>query len=380
MIIKNGNVFLPDGTLQRNDIVIENERIKYVGENLAQEGEEVIDASNCIVAPGFVDIHIHGAAGSDFSDGTAEDIDIIADYLLKQGVTAFLGTTMSLEEQQLSSIMATAAPFIGKTRKNKSVLWGINMEGPFIAKSKKGGQNGDYIINPDVDMMKRLYEMSGNSIKLIDLAPELEGGLEFIEKIKDLCRVSLAHTEADYYMAKKAFNQGARHVTHLFNAMSPINHRNPGIIIAAMEAADFVEIISDGNHLHPAIIRFAFRMFGKNRICIVSDSMRACGMKDGEYNLGGQKVFVKGDRAELKDGTLAGSTTSVAEGMRRAVRFGVPMEVALQAVTLNPAKAAGLDHLLGSLKPGKRADVVILDSSLQIKAILLEGVLQHNLS
>jgi len=380
VIIKNGNVFLPDGTLQRNDIVIENERIKYVGENLAQEGEEVIDASNCIVAPGFVDIHIHGAAGSDFSDGTAEDIDIIADYLLKQGVTAFLGTTMSLEEQQLSSIMATAAPFIGKTRKNKSVLWGINMEGPFIAKSKKGGQNGDYIINPDVDMMKRLYELSGNSIKLIDLAPELEGGLEFIEKIKDLCRVSLAHTEADYYMAKKAFNQGARHVTHLFNAMSPINHRNPGIIIAAMEAADFVEIISDGNHLHPAIIRFAFRMFGKNRICIVSDSMRACGMKDGEYNLGGQKVFVKGDRAELKDGTLAGSTTSVAEGMRRAVRFGVPMEVALQAVTLNPAKAAGLDHLLGSLKPGKRADVVILDSSLQIKAILLEGVLQHNLS
>jgi N-acetylglucosamine-6-phosphate deacetylase len=368
---------MPDGTFQKKNVVTENGKIKGFSDDLPAKSDDVIDAGNCIVSPGFVDIHIHGANGSDFSDGTKQDIDTLAEYLLKQGVTAFLGTTMSLDEKQLSAVMEVAAPLIGKTRKSKAVLWGINMEGPFIAISKKGGQNKEYIVKPDYDMLTRLSNRSGDSIRLVDIAPETEGGLEFIEKAKAICNVSLAHTEADYALAKKAFQSGASHVTHLFNAMVPLNHREPGVIAAAVEDARFAEIICDGIHLHPAIVRLAFRMFGNDRICIVSDSMRACGMRDGEYMLGGQTVLVKGDRAVLKDGTLAGSTTNVAEAMRRAVRFGVPTEAALQAITYNPAKAAGLEKILGSLKPGNRADITILDDKLNIRYVLVEGYLQQ---
>jgi N-acetylglucosamine-6-phosphate deacetylase len=372
-LIQNGIVLLPDGTLKKLNIHLKDGTIKALGENLMQEGEEVIDANGCMVVPGFVDIHIHGAGGADFSDGNKNAIDTIATYLLKQGVTAFLGTTMSLEETSLSDVMEAAASLIGKTRDNKAVLWGVHMEGPFIAISKKGGQNGEFIVNPDIEMFHRLYEKSKKGIKLIDIAPELEGSMDFIEQAKSLCRISLAHTEADYDIAKQALQKGASHITHLYNAMAPINHRKPGLIIAAVEDAEYIEIICDGNHIHPAVIRFTFRLFGRERVCIISDSMRACGLEDGEYELGGQVVYVKGDRAMLSDGTLAGSTTSTAEGVRRAVRFGVPIEDALLAATLNPAKAVGLDHIIGSFKPGTRADIILLDQQLNVKSVYLEG-------
>ncbi len=375
-VIQNGIVFLPDGTLKKKNVIIENGKVKALTEDMHPWPEDVIDASECIVSPGFVDIHIHGAAGSDFSDGERKHIDNIAGYLIKQGVTAFLGTTMSLEEKQLTQIMETAAPLIGKTREGMAALWGINLEGPFIALSKKGGQNGDHIRKPDFEMFTRLNERSGGAIRLVDIAPELEGSLEFIRNTSKNCRVSLAHTEADYDMAKEAFAQGASHITHLYNAMPPINHRKPGIITAAAEDAAYVELICDGRHIHPAVVRLTFRMFGRDRICLVSDSMRACGLAEGEYELGGQAVYVKGDLAALKDGTLAGSTVNVAEGVRRAIRFGVLPEEALQAATLNPARAAGLERQLGSLKPGNRADIVLLDKGLYTRSVFLEGQLQ----
>lgn len=376
-LIKNGIVFMPDGTLKKQDILLQNGKIMALSDDFIQSEVEAVDAKDCIVAPGFVDIHIHGAAGADFSDGTADSIEKIAHYLLQQGVTAFLGTTMSLSEAALSAVMDTAAPLIGRTRSGKAVLWGINMEGPFIAAGKKGAQNGDHICNPDFAMFMRLYEKSGGSIKLLDIAPELPGSLEFIKEATKLSRISLAHTNSDYEMAKNAFQSGASHVTHLYNAMPPIRHRDPGMIIAAIEDAEFVEIICDGKHVHPAIIRFTFQSFGKARVCIISDSMRACGLEDGEYELGGQNVYVKGDRATLMDGTLAGSTSSIAEGVRRAVQFGIPIEAALLAATYNPAKAAGLEHMLGSLRPGCRADVLLLDQQLNVKSVYLEGKKQH---
>ena len=375
-VFMNGKVLLPEGILKKTNICIENGVIKDIRDEIFED-DELIDAEGAIISPGFVDIHVHGAGGSDFSDGSLKDIDVISEYLLKQGVTAFLGTTMSLSEELLSAVVEVAAPVTGITRPGKAVLWGINMEGPFIAMSKKGGQNGAYIRNSDYEMFLSLYKKSGNSIKLVDLAPELDGSIEFIRKAKELTRISLAHTDADYDMAKKAFQAGASHMTHLFNAMSPINHRNPGVILAAAEDAEFVEIICDGNHLHPAVIRFVFRLFGKKRVCIVSDSMRACGLSDGEYELGGQIVHVHGDKATLMDGTLAGSTTSIAEGMRRAVSFGVPVEEALLAATYVPAKAAGLDHILGSIRPGNRADLILLDDHLNVQSILLNGEIQQ---
>lgn len=376
-VIKNGTVFMPDGSLIKTDIELENGLVKAVGEASDTSSGNIIDAEGLIVSPGFIDIHIHGANGADFSDGSVESIDRMAEYLLRQGVTAFLGTTMSLGEEALAAVMETAAPLVGKIRAGRAVLWGINMEGPFFAMSKKGGQNGKYIRNPDLEMFKRLYEKSGGSIRLVDLAPELNGSLEFIEKVKSLCKISLAHTEADYEIAMKAFKKGATHVTHLFNAMPPVNHRNPGIIVAAAEEAEFVELICDGKHVHPAVVRFAFRMFTGERVCIISDGMRACGLNDGEYELGGLPVYVEGDRAVLKDDTLAGSTTNAAEGVRRAIRFGVPVKDALRAATANPAKAAGLEHILGSLAPGKRADILLLDNQFNVRSVFLEGNRQY---
>lgn len=375
-VIQNGTVLLPNGTLRKQNVIIENGIIKAMEEASYPQAEEVYDASDFIVAPGFVDIHIHGADGADFSDGEKKNIDKIAEYLLRQGVTAFLGTTMSLDEHQLIKVMNTAEPIIGKTRNSKAVLWGINLEGPFIAKGRKGGQNEAYIRNPDHDMFTRLFEKSGGSIKIVDIAPELEGGLDFIVKNKKRCRIALAHTDADYDMAKLAFAAGATHITHLFNAMTPMNHRNPGMIVAAMEDAEFVELICDGRHIHPAVIRLTFQMFGKDRICIISDCMRACGMKNGQYDLGGQTVYVSGDMATLEDGTLAGSTTNAAEGVRRAIKYGIPVEEALLAATINPARAAGLEDKIGSLCPGKRADIILLDKNMNTQAVFLEGEYQ----
>lgn len=371
-LISGGNIFMPDGTLLGRNIIIDNGRITKISEELPPDCDQ-IDASGCIVAPGFVDMHIHGAAGADFSDADSKGIDRIATYLISQGVTAFLGTTMSYDEERLANVCETAAPLVGNYRADKAVLQGVRLEGPFINRDKKGAHNEKYIIKPDYNMFLRLYEKSKGSIHMLDIAPELEGSMEFIEKAKELCKVSIAHSEADYETAITTFEKGASHVTHLFNAMNPIHHRTPGIIPAAVDAAEFVEIICDGVHLHPSIVRLAFRLFGRDRVCIISDSMQACGMAEGEYSLGGQQVYVLGDRAVLSDHTLAGSVTSVAEGLRNAVEYGIKLEDALLAVTRNPARAAGLGDCVGSLKVGNSADLVILDKELRVQRVLLEG-------
>ena len=378
IIIKNGTVFGPDGTLKPMDLVLENEIITEVVlagglSPTLYKNASVIDASGCIVCPGFVDIHLHGAMGADFSDGTAEGNHKIGEYLAQHGITSFLGTSMALSEAELSHIFQLASGQVNKLFPREATLRGIHMEGPFFSKEKKGGQNEDFIINPDLPTFQRLWETSASTIRFVDIAPELLGSMDFIREAIDFCPVSLAHTTADYDTAHLAFEMGASHVTHLFNAMSPLDHRKPGVVVAAVESAATVEIICDGVHLHPAIVRLAFRLFGKNRVCIVSDSMRACGMKDGAYLLGGQQVHVNGGVATLSNGTLAGSTTNVAEGFRRAVSFGVPIEDALQAVTATPAKSAGIFDQVGSIEVGKQADILLLDEHLQPRLIFIGG-------
>lgn len=249
---------------------------------------------------------------------------------------------------------------------------GINMEGPFVSKAKRGAQNEKFIINPDYGFFKCINEKSGYNVKFVDIAPELDGSIEFIQKAHKDCIVSIAHTQADYDTAVNAFKNGAAHVTHLYNAMPSFSHRAPGVIGAAADYARSVELICDGIHIHPAVVRATFAMFG-DRVCIISDAMKACGLADGEYELGKQAVFVRNGCAFLANGTIAASTTNVAECVRRTVKFGVPIETVLKAATINPARAIGEEGRIGSIEPGAEADILIMDKELNPQTIILGG-------
>lgn len=375
MIIKNGQVFNSNGRFIPADVELAGDRIVKVAPAGTLHGDEELDAAGKYVTPGFVDIHIHGAAGSDFCDGmdgSDKYVRAMQKYLGSQGVTSFLGTTMAFSEEILDRIFDTARPIFGQEGYG-AVLRGVNMEGPFFNKAKKGAQAEEYIIDPDWEMFQRLWERSGHNIRLVDVAPELPGALEFAQKASKLCTVSIAHTCATYEEATAAFANGFTHTTHLFNAMPAFTHRAPGVVGAASDFAEHIEMICDGIHLNPAVVRAVFNMFGSDRVCIISDAMQACGMPNGEYSLGGQKVFMTDGLATLADGTIAGSATCQAEGFRRAVKFGVPLESALKAATINPAKAAGLFDEVGSIAVGKRADVLVLGADLHPEHIFIGG-------
>lgn len=375
MIIKNGQVFHSSGRFIPADVELAGDRIVKVAPAGTLHGDEELDAAGKYVTPGFVDIHIHGAAGSDFCDGmdgSDKYVRAMQKYLGSQGVTSFLGTTMAFSEEILDRIFDTARPIFGQEGYG-AVLRGVNMEGPFFNKAKKGAQAEEYIIDPDWEMFQRLWERSGHNIRLVDVAPELPGALEFAQKASKLCTVSIAHTCATYEEAADGFANGFTHTTHLFNAMPAFTHRAPGVVGAASDFAEHIEMICDGIHLNPAVVRAVFNMFGPDRVCIISDAMQACGMPNGEYSLGGQKVFMTDGLATLADGTIAGSATCQAEGFRRAVKFGVPLESALKAATINPAKAAGLYDEVGSIAVGKRADVLVLGADLHPEHIFIGG-------
>lgn len=375
MIIKNGQVFNSNGRFIPADVELAGDRIVKVAPAGTLHGDEELDAAGKYVTPGFVDIHIHGAAGSDFCDGmdgSDKYVRAMQKYLGSQGVTSFLGTTMAFSEEILDRIFDTARPIFGQEGYG-AVLRGVNMEGPFFNKAKKGAQAEEYIIDPDWEMFQRLWERSGHNIRLVDVAPELPGALEFAQKASKLCTVSIAHTCATYEEATAAFANGFTHTTHLFNAMPAFTHRAPGVVGAASDFAEHIEMICNGIHLNPAVVRAVFNMFGPDRVCIISDAMQACGMPNGEYSLGGQKVFMTDGLATLADGTIAGSATCQAEGFRRAVKFGVPLESALKAATINPAKAAGLFDEVGSIAVGKRADVLVLGADLHPEHIFIGG-------
>lgn len=375
MIIKNGQVFNSNGRFIPADVELAGDRIVKVAPAGTLHGDEELDAAGRYVTPGFVDIHIHGAAGSDFCDGmdgSDKYVRAMQKYLGSQGVTSFLGTTMAFSEEILDRIFDTARPIFGQEGYG-AVLRGVNMEGPFFNKAKKGAQAEEYIIDPDWEMFQRLWERSGHNIRLVDVAPELPGALEFAQKASKLCTVSIAHTCATYEEATAAFANGFTHTTHLFNAMPAFTHRAPGVVGAASDFAEHIEMICDGIHLNPSVVRAVFNMFGPDRVCIISDAMQACGMPNGEYSLGGQKVFMTDGLATLADGTIAGSATCQAEGFRRAVKFGVPLESALKAATINPAKAAGLFDEVGSIAVGKRADVLVLGADLHPEHIFIGG-------
>ena len=336
-------------------------------------GGEVINAEGCYAIPGLTDVHFHGAVGHDFSDGDADGLAAIAEYELSRGVTQICPAGMTLLPEDLEK-MCTVAAEHRKAKKPGASLCGIHLEGPFLSVAKKGAQNGDWIQRPDVALLRKLEEVSGGLVKLVSIAPEVEGAMDFIREASGEVRVSIAHTTADYDTAMAAFAAGASHVTHLFNAMPAFTHRAPGVVGAAFDTPDCrVELICDGIHVHPSAVRLAFRLFGRERMCLISDALRCCGMPDGQYTLGGQDVFLAGGVARLADGTIAGSATNLYDCMLNAVRFGIAREDAILAATRNPARALACADVCGSIAVGLRADFVICDAALHRRKVYLAG-------
>ncbi len=379
--IINGLVFHEDGSFTPDTVYICGEKIVsqevYEKECSTASGNEIVtDAAGNYVIPGLTDIHFHGCMGSDCCDGTVEAFQTIARYELSQGITSITPATMTMSEEVLSEICRAAKTYRDTAEENAADFCGLYMEGPFINAAKKGAQNEKYITPADTAMLNRLQDLSGNMLRTVAIAPETAGAMDFIRENNSRVNISIAHTAADYDTAKEAIACGASQLTHTYNAMPPFSHRAPGPIGAAADDDHCrAELICDGIHIHPAVVRTTFKMFGDDRIIFISDSMRAAGLADGQYDLGGQNVTVKGNLAVLEDGTIAGSVTNLMDCVRTAVHdMGIPFASAVKCAAVNPAKAVGIYDAYGSLTPGKFANIVILDKNLDIKTVLHHGI------
>lgn len=366
MIIKSGKVFQEDGSFLEQTLYVNAHRLVDKAEY--QDDGEIIDAEGLLVLPGLVDIHSHGAAGEDFSDGNPEGLKKILRYERSCGITSYCPTSMTFPKERLRQIFASIK---GAQTEEGAKVVGINMEGPFLDPAKKGAHVEKWIAAPDVAFVRELNQDVDGLVRLVTLAPNMDGAEEFIKEMHEEVCISLGHTAADYDCASRAMKLGAHHVTHLYNAMQPFGHRAPGLIGAAMDDPEcMVELICDGYHIHPSAIRAAFRMFGPERVILISDSMRATGMENGTYELGGQEVTVKDRKAVLKDGTLAGSATNLYGCMCKAVEFGIPLEQAIMAATANPARSIGIFDCVGSIRIGKQADLLLVSENFELKRVI----------
>ena len=374
MLFKNALLFV-DGQFRRLSFRVENGVFAALYE--CTPDEPGVPLGGAPVIPGLVDIHIHGAAGEDFSDGAG--LSRMASHLARCGVTSFVPAAMTLPEERLAAAFQAAARFTAAPEEGCARLLGVRMEGPFLSYARRGAQNAAYLHAPDAAMLTRLRGAAQGLLRVVDIAPELPGALPLIREASAWGAVSLAHTDADYETACAALDAGAAHLTHLFNAMPPLHHRAPGAIGAASERESVTaELICDGLHVQPSAVRAAFRLF-PGRVCLVSDALRCCGMPEGEYELGGQSVTLRGGAAYLPDGTLAGAASDLFTGLENALAFGIAREEAVLAATLRPAQVVGAQDCAGSIAVGRRADFVICDAALHRRAVYLEGKqLCHN--
>lgn len=378
MLIKNGLVYTDKCTFENIDILIENGKITELGK-ICTDDKEIIDASGYIVSPGFIDIHFHGCNGYDICDNTKESLIEIAKYELCSGITSICPYTMTLEVEELQSILKNINEYINSDLNNKySTYVGVNMEGPFISKKRKGAQDEKYILPCDIDIFDKLYKASGENIKIFGFAPEASDSDKFIEYAKTKTNLSIAHSDISYEDAKEAFNKGVNHVTHMYNAMRDISKRDPGVVLASYESPfTTCELIADGIHTHPSIVKMTIDLFKSDRIIIISDSMRATGLGDGNFTLGGLDVEVKNGIAHNKGtNTIAGGVNNLTQIIKRMyVDMKIKLEDIIKMATINPAKKLNIDNKVGSITTDKNADIIIFDKNIDIKHVIKNGVI-----
>ena len=373
MFYKNARIFTKDFTFREGAFEVVDGKFGAV--LLECVPEDAIDLQGATVIPGLVEVHSHGNSGADFSDGDYEGLKAMAKYFAQCGATSFAPASMTLPYDVLSKAFATAKQLKEEAPEGYSRIMGIQMEGPYFSYKKRGAQNADYLKEPDFEGFKALQEGCGGLIRIVDIAPELPGAAEFVEKASNLCTVSIAHTDSDYDHAKAAIDAGVTHLTHLYNAMPAIHHRTPGVIPAAVENENVqAEIIADGYHIHPASVRLAFTMF-KNRMILVSDSGRCAGKEEGyQFDLGGQMAEIRGGVAKLVGtDTIACSASNMWACLTNVLAWGIPEEEAIRAATYNPAKAIGVTDVVGSIEEGKIADFIVCNADYTSKRVFLAG-------
>lgn len=374
--IVNGNIILKDGIVNNCALAFDNKIIGITTKEEIPADAEVIDANGGYVAPGLVDIHIHGYLGEDVSDGSAEGLRIMANGIMKNGVTSWCPTTMTVSMDDINTALNTV-----RTLKVESKDWdgaeilGVNLEGPFINPKKKGAQAETHIKPLDADFVIK----NADVISIATVAPEMEGGLDGIKKIRENCdvKVSIGHTDASFEDTMSGIDAGATHITHLFNAQTPLHHRNPGVVGAALLRDVYTELICDTFHVHKGLFELIAKVKGDNLV-LITDCTRAGGMPNGEYTLGGQKIIVNGIECLLEDGTIAGSVLKLNDSVKNVYNnTDMPLWSVVAAASLNPAKAIGVSDRKGSLEAGKDADIIITDSDFNVMKTIIGGKLKY---
>ncbi|WP_028992128.1 N-acetylglucosamine-6-phosphate deacetylase [Thermoanaerobacter thermocopriae] len=374
ILLKHGEIYTEKGIIYNGDVLILEDKIVEIGKDLYNVDAEVIDLKGKKIVPGFIDIHIHGGVGHDTMDATYEALNAISIHLAKHGVTSFCPTTMTMDIPYILNALKN----INETMKKKTAgaqILGAYVEGPFISKEHKGAQDEKYIIPPDKVLFDKFLEVSGGNIKVIALAPEKDPDGSFVEHVtKKGVKVSLGHTNATYEEMKNGVEHGATIAVHTYNGMKGLHHREPGALGEVfLDDRIYSEVIVDFIHTHPASVKLLIKIKGTNKVILISDAMSACELGDGEYKLGGQKVFVKNGEARLESGSLAGSTLTLDKAVKNITSLGVPLFEACKMASLNPAKAIGVDDRKGSIEVGKDADIVVLNNDLTVYMTIIEG-------
>lgn len=377
ILLRNIKIITPSEVLIGYEVLVKQGKITKIDlqENMQNiEFDEIIDGKGQYLSPGFIDIHNHGNSGYDFMDSTIEAIDSIGKYHLQNGVTSYLGTVLTQSYENIVEAVKNIANY--ENKENSSQILGIHLEGPFFSHSKKGAQPDKFIRDPDIIFIKELIKISDNKLKMVSIAPEKDGALELIRYLKEKnVAVSMAHSNATYEEAMNGINNGVTISTHLYNGMRSFNHREPGIVGASLtDDRVCCELICDRIHLHDAAIKLALKAKGTDKAVLVSDAMRAAGLKDGEFELGGQKVMVINGEARLSDGSLAGSTLNLNKAVYNMVKFlNVPIHEAVKMASLSPARAISVHVNKGSIEVGKDADILLLDDNVNVSCVIKGG-------